>query len=59
MLNVITKDEPVEVSNLLVVIYSEPGCGKSTIAATLDNSLLLDCENGIYRAAKRGVVCKI
>jgi hypothetical protein len=59
MLKVIAEDEPVEVSNLLVVIYADPGCGKSTIAATLDNALLLDCEDGIHRAAKRGVVAKI
>lgn len=40
------KSDPVSVSPKRTLIYSMPKAGKTTLAAGLDNSLLLDLENG-------------
>lgn len=47
----ITKaSEPIEVKNVKVMLYGQPGVGKSSTAFTAANVLLLDCDNGAYRS---------
>lgn len=52
-IKIISCEEPIVVNNLIVTLYSLPGMGKTTIAATTDNPLLLDFDGGMLRAAKR------
>lgn len=45
---------PYEVSNdfhLKALIYGQPGIGKSTLALSAPNAVLIDCDNGIHRIA--------
>lgn len=47
----ITKgSEPIEVKNVKVMLYGQPGIGKTSSAFTASNVLLLDCDNGAYRS---------
>lgn len=51
----ITKaDEVIEVKNLCITIYSQPGLGKTSLAFTALNPLLLDFDHGAHRAVDRG-----
>jgi hypothetical protein len=52
-LKITRKEDPIEVSQLVVVIYGAPGLGKSTLAFTADKPILLDFDKGAYRAANR------
>lgn len=50
----ITKaDEVIEVKTLCVTIYSQPGLGKTSLAFTANNPLLLDFDGGAHRAHDR------
>jgi len=50
----ITKaSDAITVDRLNVVIYGPPGVGKSSLAFTADNPLLLDFDKGSHRAANR------
>ena len=56
----ITKaDEVIEVRQICMTIYSQPGLGKTSIAFTADNPLLLDFDAGSYRAVDRGDVVQV
>ena len=46
-------DEPVSIPELTVMIYGAPGIGKSTYAFTALNPVMLDFDNGSYRAMNR------
>ena len=51
---VITKSsDPIEVKNIKVMLYGQPGVGKTSTAFTASNVLLLDCDNGAYRSGFR------
>ena len=51
----ITKaNEPIEVKQLTFTVYSQPGLGKTSLAFTAQNPLLLDFDGGAYRAVDRG-----
>lgn len=51
--------DTIEVKNLTVCIYAAPGIGKSTLAFTADSPLLLDFDQGAYRAGNRGDVVQV
>lgn len=46
--------EPLLVKNIVLVIYSVPGLGKSTLGFSTHAPLVLDFDRGAYRAANRG-----
>lgn len=53
MLKITKSVQPIEVKTLVVVIYSPPGVGKTSMAFTADKPLLLDFDRGSYRAKNR------
>lgn len=56
----ITKStDVIEVKNLTACIYAVPGVGKSTLGFTADRPLLLDFDQGSYRAGNRGDVVQV
>lgn len=52
-LKIITAAEPMPVENITLTIYAAPGLGKSTLSFTAEKPLMLDFDNGSYRAANR------
>ena len=58
-LKIIKSSEPIRVDRLNVVIYGQPGCGKSSLAFTSDAPLMLDFDNGAYRAANRKDIVRV
>ena len=52
-LNIRKASEPMEVKQIISVVYGLPGVGKTSLAFTADNPLLLDFDGGAYRAAQR------
>jgi hypothetical protein len=52
-LKIIKSSEPIKVDRLNVVLYAQPGIGKSSLAFTAAAPLLLDFDNGAHRAAHR------
>lgn len=58
-LKVIKSDEIMEVSNICLTIYSQPGLGKTSLAFTASRPLLLDFDKGAHRAADRGDVVPV
>lgn len=56
----ITKaSDPIEVKTITIVVYAEPGIGKSTLGFTANKPLLLDFDKGSHRAANRGDTVQI
>lgn len=53
-IKIIRANEPIKVDQLVVVLYGNPGLGKSTLGFSADTSLLIDFDKGAYRAAIRG-----
>jgi len=51
--------DPITVERLNMVIYGPPGIGKSSLAFTADDPLLLDFDNGSHRAANRKDVVRV
>lgn len=47
-------NEPIAVSQLVVVVTGQPGVGKSTLGFSTHRPLLLDFDGGVYRAANTG-----
>lgn len=52
-LKIIRSDEPIEVKQIVMAIYSNPGIGKSTLAFSSQDPLLMDFDQGCHRAANR------
>lgn len=52
-LKIVKSSDPLKVERLNVVVYAQPGVGKTSIAFTTSNPLLLDFDGGAYRAAHR------
>jgi hypothetical protein len=52
-IKIIKPTEPVDIKNLVVTIVSNPGLGKTTLGFTAKKPLLLDFDNGNYRAKNR------
>ena len=56
----ITKEyEKLEVQNLNILIYGEPGIGKTSVACTSSKPILLDFDKGAHRSAFRKDVLQI
>ena len=53
-LKIVRKDEPIEVNQIVVCLYSNPGIGKSTLGFSAETPILLDFDQGCYRAKNRG-----
>lgn len=51
--------DEVKIENLKVLIYAPPGSGKTSLAFTAETPLLLDFDNGSYRAANRQDVVQV
>ncbi|WP_116082049.1 ATP-binding protein [Tropicimonas sp. IMCC34011] len=58
-LNITKSNQPIEVKNLCVTIYSQPGLGKTSLAYTANSPLLLDFDKGAYRAVDRKDVVQV
>lgn len=52
-------DEVIEVKQLCFTIYSQPGLGKTSLAFTASNPLMLDFDKGSYRAVDRKDVVQV
>ena len=46
-------DAPATVQQVIMLIYGQPGVGKTTVALTSDEPLLLDFDGGLHRALLR------
>lgn len=58
-LNVTKADQVIEVKNICLTIYSQPGLGKTSLAFTASKPLLLDFDKGAYRAVERQDVVEV
>lgn len=58
-LNITPAAEPIRVETVCMTIYSNPGLGKTSLAFTAKNPLLLDFDKGAYRATDRGDTVQI
>ena len=58
-LKITRAEDPITVERLNLVLYGPPGIGKTSLGFTADAPLLLDFDNGSYRAAKRGDAVQI
>lgn len=52
-LNIVTKEQPLHIQNVIVFIYGDPGIGKTSLAFTAKNPILFDFDKGAYRAFDR------
>lgn len=59
MLKITKPEEIIEVKNICFTIYSQPGLGKTSLAFTAQKPLLLDFDEGSYRAVERKDVVQI
>ena len=50
---IIRKNEAMPQRPVVILLYGVPGCGKSSIASTANNPLLIDCDRGADRAVIR------
>lgn len=48
---IISKDKPTQITALKICLYGEPGVGKTTLAASIGNCILLDTNKGAHRKA--------
>lgn len=53
MLNIITKSEHITVDHIVAMVYGEPGVGKTSLAFTSSDPLLLDFDQGAHRSGFR------
>lgn len=58
-LKITKSDEVIEVRNLCLTIYSQPGLGKTSLAFTASRPLMLDFDKGSYRAVDRKDVVQV
>jgi AAA domain-containing protein len=59
MLKITKSSQPIEVKTLVVVVYSPPGLGKTSMGFTAEKPLLLDFDKGSHRARNRRDVVRI
>jgi len=53
MLKITKSSQPIEVKTLVVVVYSPPGLGKTSMGFTAEKPLLLDFDKGSHRVKNR------
>lgn len=58
-LKITQSSDPITVERLNVVIYAQPGIGKTSLAFTAAEPLLLDFDNGAYRASNRKAIVRV
>jgi hypothetical protein len=58
-LKITKSDEVIEVRNLCLTIYSQPGLGKTSLAFTASRPLMLDFDKGSYRSVDRKDVVQV
>ena len=58
-MKIVTKDEPLHMKQVVVGIYGDPGIGKTSVAFSTANPLLLDFDRGAHRSAFRGDTVQI
>lgn len=59
MLNITTRNEQMLVTQWVIMLYGQPGTGKTSIAFTAEKPLLLDFDQGAYRSDFRKDVVQI
>lgn len=52
-LNIVTSTQPLNVQNIITLIYGDPGIWKTSLAFTAKNPILFDFDKGAYRASNR------
>ena len=52
-LKIVKASEPIEIKNIVLTEYSVPGLGKTSLAYTTEDPLMLAFDTGCYRAALR------
>ena len=58
-MKIVTKDEPLQMTQVVVGIYGDPGIGKTSVAFSTKNPLLLDFDRGAHRSAFRSDTVQI
>ena len=59
MLKITKSSDSIEVKNICVCIYGEPGVGKTSLGSTAKDPLLLDFDRGAHRSAFRKDIVQI
>lgn len=52
-MKIVKGSDPITVANITVLIYGNPGLGKTSLAFTAEDALLLDFDKGAYRSGFR------
>lgn len=50
---IIKKDAPIPERNVIILLYGVPGVGKTSVAATAENPVIIDSDRGADRSVKR------
>ena len=50
---IIKKEQSIPPRPVVILIYGRPGCGKSSLANTAKNPIIIDCDRGADRAINR------
>jgi hypothetical protein len=58
-LRIVKSSEPVLIERINVCLYAPPGLGKTTLAFTADDPLLLDTDRGSHRASNRKDIVQV
>jgi hypothetical protein len=59
MLKIHRASDPIEVTQVKILVYGQPGIGKSSFAFTADKPLMLDFDGGAHRSAFRQDIVRI
>ena len=52
-MNIVKKEQELKVSNIVICVFGSPGAGKTSLASTASNPLLIDFDKGSYRSEFR------
>jgi hypothetical protein len=51
---IIRSTDPVKIETVVVLVYGDPGAGKTSLAFTAADPLMLDFDRGAHRSGFRG-----
>ncbi len=54
MLNIHSASDPIEIKTVTILVYGDPGAGKTSLAFTAEDPLLIDFDRGAHRSQFRG-----